>query len=137
MDYFDLSKGSYVAIKISGSEEVGGESRELQALRTLTTIQPSPANIVRILDEFDVKGPNGIRRCLVFELLGPNVPDVIATGFPDGRLPGQLAKTIVKQALQELNTLHEHNIGHGGMLSLRSLCSMVLIRFTLPRSSYS
>ncbi|KAJ9362140.1 hypothetical protein DTO027B9_571 [Paecilomyces variotii] len=68
---------------------------------------------MRMLDDFDLQGPNGTHKCLVFELLGPNIPDMIDARFPDGRLPGQLAKAIAKQALFGLDILHQQNIGHG------------------------
>lgn len=69
-----------------------------------------------MLDEFDVEGPNGKHKCLVLELLGPCVPDVIESRYPDGRLPGHLAKTIAEQSLRGLKTLHEQGIAHGGRL---------------------
>lgn len=69
---------------------------------------------VKMLDEFDLKGPNGSHKCLVYELLGPNIPDIIDAHFPEGRLPGKLAKVIAKQRLIGLDSLHQRNIGHGG-----------------------
>ncbi|BCS18640.1 uncharacterized protein APUU_11468S [Aspergillus puulaauensis] len=79
----------------------------------LASIHPSPRHVVRLLDDFDLAGPNGTHKCLVFELLGPSIPETVDVHFPDGRLPGKLAKTIAKQALIGLDTLHQHNIGHG------------------------
>ncbi|KAI9927245.1 hypothetical protein MW887_003632 [Aspergillus wentii] len=60
-----------------------------------------------MLDDFTVQGPNGTHQCLVFEILGPNIPDA---GI---RLSGKMAKTIAKQALVGLDALHQHKIGHG------------------------
>ncbi|KAJ5550785.1 hypothetical protein N7461_005483 [Penicillium sp. DV-2018c] len=68
-----------------------------------------------MLDDFDLKGPNGSHKCLVYELLGPSVPDIIDAKFPDGRLPGKLAKTIAKQCLIGLDSLHQRKIGHGDL----------------------
>ncbi|EFQ98010.1 CMGC protein kinase [Nannizzia gypsea CBS 118893] len=68
-----------------------------------------------MLDDFDLEGPNGSHKCLVYELLGPNIPDTIDAHFPDGRLPGKLAKVIAKQSLIGLDSLHQHNIGHGDL----------------------
>ncbi|EKV15731.1 hypothetical protein PDIP_39370 [Penicillium digitatum Pd1] len=67
-----------------------------------------------MLDDFDLKGSNGSHKCLVYELLGPNVPDIIDANFSDGRLPGKLAKIIAKQCLIGLDSLHQRKIGHGG-----------------------
>ncbi|EDN07449.1 conserved hypothetical protein [Histoplasma mississippiense (nom. inval.)] len=80
---------------------------------------------VHMLDDFDLEGPNGSHKCLVYELLGPNIPDTIDAHFPDGRLPGKLAKVIAKQSLIGLDSLHRQNIGHGD-LHTRNLA------FTMP-----
>lgn len=69
-----------------------------------------------MLDDFDLKGPNGFHKCIVYELLGPSIPDTIDAHFSNGRLPGKLAKLIAKQSLIGLHSLHQQNIGHGGRL---------------------
>ncbi|KAK9321262.1 kinase-like domain-containing protein [Lipomyces orientalis] len=69
---------------------------------------------MRLLDDFDLEGPNGTHKSLVFELLGPSISDTIDARFPEVRLPGKLAKVIAKQALFGLDTLHKQKIGHGG-----------------------
>ena len=69
---------------------------------------------MHVVDDFNLEGPNGTHRCLVFELLGPSVPDAIDARFPDGRLPGKLAKAIAKQVVSGLEFLHREKIGHGG-----------------------
>jgi hypothetical protein len=51
-----------------------------------------------ILDDFQLEGPNGTHKCLVSDMLGPSVKDIIDARFPDGRLPGKLAKSIAKQS---------------------------------------
>lgn len=63
-------------------------------MRELASHHPRLKHTVQMLDDFDLKGPNGSHKCLVYELLGPNIPDVIDTHFPGGRLPGKLAKVI-------------------------------------------
>lgn len=50
-------------------------------------------------DDFDLTSPNGSHKCIVLDLVGPSVPDMIETHFANGRLPGNLAKRIEKQAL--------------------------------------
>jgi serine/threonine-protein kinase SRPK3 len=71
-----------------------------------------------MLDHFQLDGPNGTHDCLVLELLGPSVADLLATQFHGERLPGSLAKSIAKQALLGLDYLHLHQIGHGGKASI-------------------
>ncbi|KAJ5130802.1 uncharacterized protein N7515_006841 [Penicillium bovifimosum] len=117
---------TYVAIKIPVAEtEYDGDTRERQTLKELASHHPHPKHTVHMLDDFDLKGPNGSHKCLVYELLGPNVPDIIDAKFPDGRLPGKLAKIIAKQSLIGLDGLHQRKIGHGD-LHTRNLA------FTMP-----
>lgn len=61
-------------------------------------------------------GPNGTHDCLVLELVGPSVADVVASHYRDDRLPAKLAKVFANQALQGLDFLASHDIGHGGKL---------------------
>ncbi|KAJ5755267.1 protein kinase [Penicillium manginii] len=111
-----LVEQTYIAVKISVAErEHNGDTQELQTLKLLASHQPLPNHTVHMLDHFDLKGPNGSHKCLVYELLGPNVPDIIDASFPDGRLPGKLAKIIAKQCLIGLDSLHQLKIGHGDL----------------------
>ncbi|KAJ6125877.1 hypothetical protein N7471_010370 [Penicillium samsonianum] len=106
---------TYVAVKVCVAErEHDRETRELQTMKELASHLPSPTHVVQLLDDFGLMGPNGFHKCLVYELLGPNIPDVVDAHFSGGRLPGKLAKIIAKQSLSGLNDLHQRNIGHGG-----------------------
>ena len=105
-------------MKISVAEqEHVRRMRELQTMRELAAYYPSPTHVVQLLDNFDLTGLNGFHKCLVYELLGPNVPDIIDAYFSGGRLPGRLAKIIAKQTLAGLNDLHQRNIGYGGIVT--------------------
>ncbi|KGO77099.1 hypothetical protein PITC_024550 [Penicillium italicum] len=120
----------YVAIKVCVAEkDHGGETRELQTLNKLASYYRHLEHVVKLLDNFDLKGPNGIHTCLVYELLGPNIPDTINAYFPGGRLPGKLAKSIAKQSLIGLDSLHRYAIAHGD-LHTRNLT------FTVPSMDY-
>lgn len=94
-------------------EDHGRELQELQVLKKLSLYRPSLEHIVNMLDDFDLNSPNGLHKCLVYELLGPSISDA-RDAHSSGRLPGKLAKAIAKQILLGLDTLHQHNIGHGG-----------------------
>lgn len=112
----------YVAIKISVSEPQGLKSpnRESTVLQTLATAahanQPGYQYLMTMTDFFEISGPNGRHECLVLELLGPSVADYLDAHSYDERLPGELAKRVVKQTLLGLAFLHERGIAHGGML---------------------
>ena len=72
---------------------------------------------MQMLDYFQLNGPNGTHDCIVIELLGPSVSDLLDARFGGERLPGKLAKKIAEQALLGLDYLHEQQIGHGGGLT--------------------
>lgn len=74
----------------------------------------SPQHVVHILNHFDIEGPNGIHSCLVLEMLGSSVSDLVEERFADGRLPGHIAKSVARQALMGLEGLHRRKIAHGG-----------------------
>jgi serine/threonine-protein kinase SRPK3 len=97
-------------------------------MKTLAAIQPKPQHVMFMTDDFDLTGPNGSHKCLVFDLVGPNIPDITETYFSDGRLPGDLAKRIAKQALIGLESLHQHKICHGGR-------SSVFFTFGIPKTA--
>ncbi|KAJ5726815.1 hypothetical protein N7493_005842 [Penicillium malachiteum] len=118
-------EGAYVAVKILIAEAKYREMREIQIMQELASHHARPKHMVHLLDNLEIKSPNGFHACLVFELLGPNIPDTIDARFPSGRLPGELAKAIAKQSLIGLDVLHQNGIGHGD-LHTRNLA------FTLP-----
>ncbi|CAI7577538.1 unnamed protein product [Penicillium discolor] len=116
----------YVAVKITVAETCHiAQKRELETLKKLAFRHPRLKHTVYLLDNFDLKGPNGSHNCLVYDLVGPNIPDTIDAHFPGGRLPGKLAKIIAKESLIGLYGLHQMNIAHGD-LHTRNLT------FTMP-----
>ncbi|KAJ6089380.1 hypothetical protein N7467_004596 [Penicillium canescens] len=117
----------YVDIKICVAER-DREIRELQTMKIMRSCHPRLQYTVHTLDFFNIQGPNGEHKCLVYELLGPNIPGTINTLFSSGRLPGRLAKAIAKQALIGLDDLHKGGIGNGD-LHTRNLA------FTIPQMS--
>ncbi|KAI0140538.1 kinase-like domain-containing protein [Xylariaceae sp. FL1272] len=127
----DQDAGRYVAVKISVSErQPGAEDRQLQVMRAIAASysrHPGAASVMKMLDHFKLDGPNGTHQCMVFELLGPSVSDVLDVRFVDGRLPAALAKKVARQTLLALDYLHQHGIGHGDLHTRN-------IAFTLPLS---
>lgn len=112
----------YVAIKISVSEPQG-QNRESTVLQTLATAahanQPGYQYLMMMKDFFEISGPNGRHECLVLELLGPSVADYLDARSLDERLPGEMAKRVVKQTLLGLAALHERGIAHAGTVQSR------------------
>lgn len=99
------------------------DNRESEILRVISALpkgHPGQDHVVQMLDHFEETGPNGTHKCLVLELLGPNVPDLIDWIYTDERLPARLAKSIAHQALLGVDFLSTYEIGHGGEFVLYS-----------------
>ncbi|CAJ0549405.1 Ff.00g030180.m01.CDS01 [Fusarium sp. VM40] len=121
----DQKDDRYVAVKITVSEvKESGELKILRALSTLPIHHPGSSHMTQLLDHFTLVGPNGSHDCLVLELVGTNVADVVESYCKDDRLPSKLANVFAKQALQGLDFLTANNIGHGD-LHTRNLALVV------------
>ncbi|KAI1055754.1 hypothetical protein LB506_009215 [Fusarium annulatum] len=115
----DQKDDLYVALKVTTSE--AKESRELKVLQALSfqpNNHPGWHYVNKMLDHFTILGPNGSHDCLVLELVGPNVADVVERHLKDSRLPSNAARLFSKQILQGLDFLSASDIGHGDLHSL-------------------
>lgn len=83
-------------------------------------------------DHFTLAGPNGTHDCLVLELLGPSVADVVESYCKDDRLPARLAKSFAYQAFQGLDVLARQGICHGGKATRHGpLCPVLTLLLDL------
>ncbi|KAF5671132.1 CMGC SRPK kinase [Fusarium denticulatum] len=106
----------YVALKITVAE--AKRSKEIEILQKLAA---TPRNhdgssyVNQMLDSFTVIGPNGSHDCLVLQIVGPNVSDIIVSHCGEDRLPSRAARSISRQVLQGLDYLASNGIGHGDL----------------------
>jgi serine/threonine-protein kinase SRPK3 len=78
-------------------------------------IPPGNEFVLEMLDEFEIRGPNGTHRCIVSELLGPSLATVLEE--TDGcRLPSDIYRKVAAQVAQGVAFLHACGIFHGGAL---------------------
>lgn len=77
-------------------------------------------HIVQILDHFSLQEPNGTHESIISECLGPSVADMVEDRLSEQRLPGSVAKSIIKSVIEGLQYMHNQNIVHGGELCLSS-----------------
>ena len=83
-----------------------------------------------LLDSFEHRGPNGLHRCLVFDVMGPNSSAMFnylpsnwhppgKSGEPSenrgGRLAFWIAKSVMRQILLGIDFLHKNGIAHGDL----------------------
>lgn len=97
-------------------------STELHAFQSLMSHREGSLScnyIVELLDEFIHQGPNGSHQCLVLELLGPSVLQILNEykGGGDYLEPETIIK-LSKQLLQAIAFLHRARYAHGGMCIL-------------------
>ena len=104
----DLREGGQVAVKVLKSDsfvtEMGEEEAELLANLTNT----GKEEILRLLDQFVKDGPNGRHVCLVTELCGPCLLDILPK---KGMCLGNVNQ-IMSQVLAGLDFLHSKGIFH-------------------------
>ena len=101
-----------------------------------------------LLDAFVIQGPNGSHRCLVLELMGPNMPYMLSENEKyaviepptssgdeesgdEHRFPYSMAKEIARQALLGLGYLHSRGINHGGQSCFRCHSRSLLLLYPL------
>lgn len=106
----DLAKNRHVALKIIKSaksyrETAIDEIKILSKVNMTDENHPGHENLVELLDYFEHEGPNGAHICMVFEVLGENLLNLIRRYRHRG-LPVKFVKQIAKQSLLALDFLH-------------------------------
>lgn len=87
------------------TETATDEIHLLEVISTADPFDPNRDKIVRLLNNFTVRGVNGIHTCLVFEALGCSLYKLIVKNNYQG-LPLHLVRSVIKQVLQGLDYLH-------------------------------
>jgi serine/threonine-protein kinase SRPK3 len=116
----DPRKPRYVAVKIASAKKQTNEAATLRQLQDqLVPCKPGEYPLfVRLLDEFEIHGPNGLHHCLVTELLGPSIraaKGCIAIEGSYHLLPVSVGRRAAVQCAKALASLHSQGIVHGGM----------------------
>lgn len=116
-------RSRWVSIKIKTARASAGglfEDSEIRALRDLEKAyvhspRVRPRHFVQLLDCFRHEGPNGTHNCLVTELLGPTVSNVLGLfgELGDTLCPDTVLRTS-RQLLEGLQLSHDAGIVHGG-----------------------
>ncbi|KAK2603198.1 hypothetical protein N8I77_009672 [Diaporthe amygdali] len=123
----DTIHEEWVAVKIlAAHSRQEKSSKEIGVLRELSkSATNGQLYVVQLLDDFFHEGPNGRHQCLVLELLGPSLNNVIKSCNPsifesptaDDRLDSNVIFRVSKQLLRALSSLHEKGISHGDISS--------------------
>jgi serine/threonine-protein kinase SRPK3 len=87
-------------------------------LLQLSNKYPAPENIIKLLDHFELIGPNGSHICLILELMWADVGTFMGEQYsPEVRM--STGREIARQVLKGLEVLRSHGITHNGMLPLK------------------
>lgn len=131
----------FVALKITTARlSATAANRELSLYQRLASSPSSMAvtlgseYFARLLDSFQISGPNGLHNAFVFEPLGPHLDDVLRftpefgvgeivdsdgnllKGIPKfHRFPKMLGKRVLRNVLHGLRYLHAHGVVHGDL----------------------
>ncbi|KAK7750808.1 hypothetical protein SLS62_007207 [Diatrype stigma] len=105
----------WCAVKVLAAQVSTEDSRELAAARDLRVLYLKGSHLSPPFDDFWIEGPNGRHLCLVSEVLGPSITDVLVTDPRD----------ILFQVAESLQFLHEHEMCHGNIQPAN-------IRFRIP-----
>lgn len=113
----------WVSLKIKKSrisEGSIGQDQEIQALLALekcyaSSDQKLPRCFTRLLETFQVTGPNGTHNCLVTELVGPSVARVLRACdlFGETLRPDTILRAS-RRVLQGVDFAHKSGVAHGG-----------------------
>ncbi len=86
------------------------EARILYLLNDSTYDQPGYRNIIRLLDDFSIEGPNGSHDCLVTEIVG-TMHEVKSQRNIQFR-----PKNMSTQAMAGLSYIHRRGVAHAGVI---------------------
>ncbi|PNS20574.1 hypothetical protein CAC42_301 [Sphaceloma murrayae] len=109
----DHEQSRWVALKVKMADaRPHTEHTVLEHLRRRAGSQSLESSVVRFFDTFLFSGTNGMHRCLVLELLGPDVVTAARALCSDDRFPAARAAAISKQLLHALQFVHAGDVWH-------------------------
>lgn len=108
---YHLHEDKFYAIKIQNSEDYREGKKEIKFFKKLNKYPCD--HIMRIVENFIIKKEEEKYICMVMELFGGDVNDILRDGKYRHGLPIPVVKTIVKQLLLAVDILHNKmNIVH-------------------------
>lgn len=119
------------ALKVLGAECYGQDSPIFER-EILTHLRAGDRKLLgykyvcHLVDDFEIKGPNGDHVCLVLELMGENLR-TFGVWFQEHMVPTLLMRKLTFQLVCALDFAHESNVIHTGK-SLPSKITIQIIR---------
>lgn len=118
----DTIADRYVAVKICTADS-GGKSHEMEILRRLEARATDLGHkhddrismIPRLLDEFEVTGPNGMHSCIVTTPTRMSIADAHEVSRCCGLFHLPVARAIIAQLIHAVSFCHENGVVHGDL----------------------
>lgn len=109
----DTLCNDFVALKIATADS-SKDLRELQVQSILSTNEHDNAQpaISNILSSFDLEGPNGQHKCLVFKLYGPSLAMLTRYQL---KLRSDIARGFARTITKTVNYIHEKDLAVGDL----------------------
>lgn len=110
----DTRLKQYVAVKVGVANSTGHETKILRALSEplslSTSSHPGQDSIPRLLDEFELSGPNGTHPCYTAAPAKCNLRDAVFVGL----FPLRVARALSAGLAQAVAYIHSRGYVHGG-----------------------
>ena len=100
-------------------------------LLQLNDIDPVPTNVIKLLDHFEINGPNGSHLCLVLELMWMDVGTFLG-GQNSPMVKMSIVREVARQVLVGLEVLRRNGITHNG----NNPAGMFLIQISVFKTFY-
>ncbi|KAL1858859.1 Serine/threonine-protein kinase [Diaporthe australafricana] len=109
----DVKTDKYVAVKICTAES-SNTSHETEILRQLLDSKDERATLIpKLVDGFDVDGPNGRHACIVTKPTRMSISDAREASNCSGLFRVPTARAIIAQLIHAVAFCHENGIVHG------------------------
>lgn len=109
----DTRLKQYVALKVGIADSIGRDTKILRAFSSKPSasfIHPGRDSVPRLLDEFDVTGPNGTHPCYTVAPAQCNLRDAVFLGM----FPIRVARVLSAGLVQAVSYIHSRGYVHDG-----------------------
>lgn len=113
-----------MSLKIKKSYLSSGSIHDDQEVQAITALEnfytktghKEPRCYTRLLDAFQLRGPNGVHNCVVTELVGPSISKLLRTcaAFDEILRPDTVLRA-TRRLLRSIDFAHRAGVVHGGM----------------------
>ena len=101
------------------------ETKIYEYLQCQPIEHPGKSRVRNILDSFEITGPNGNHKCMLYQPLGMSFTEFLRL-LPENEFPKELAQKSIQLILIAPGSLHQCDIIHTGNLKLALLAKKLI-----------